>query len=147
MSIPNLLMDAYFKKYGFVSQQLKSYNDFILNGLQQIIDESEPIIITTDASKRSEGTTTKYEIIFGAVELHKPTIKEQDGTQSILEPNQARLRNLTYSTNMFCNIKVRITRTDSEGNDTVEEVFSKESLGSLPIMMKSKLCTLYNKKL
>ena len=134
------ILSAYFKKYGLVSQQIKSYNDFVLNGIQQVIDESESIIINTEDT-RNEGQV-KYEIKFGTIEINRPSINEKDGTQSILIPNHSRLRNLTYSGSLSCNIHITITRTDKDSNITVEHLTSKEVLGSIPIMVRSKLCML-----
>jgi intein/homing endonuclease len=135
------LIEAYFQKYGFVSQQIRSYNQFVLEGIQKVIDETEPIvIISEDDNKRNVGQT-KYEIVFGKIHIHKPSVKEQDGTQSILYPNQARLRNLTYSAPLYCDINIKITRPSGE----VEENVSKESLGYIPIMSRSVLCMLDGK--
>ena len=61
---PHNLIEAYFKKYGFVSQQIRSYNQFVMEGIQKVIDETEPIvIISEDENKRNVGQT-KYEIVF-----------------------------------------------------------------------------------
>lgn len=137
---PHKIVSAYFKKHGFVSQQIDSYNQFVLKGIQQVIDESEPIVIINNNEERNQGST-KYEIIFGSIHINQPSVKEQDGTQSLLYPNQARLRNLTYHAAVYCDIKIKITRPSGE----VEEAVSKESLGYIPIMVKSKLCMLNDK--
>lgn len=131
------ILNLYFSKYGFVSQQLKSYNDFALNGIQQVINESEPIIIT----HTNDNESTIYQIVFGKIELHRPSIKEQDGTYSILFPHQARLRNFTYSSPLYCHINVKITRPDN----TQDNFTCKEMLGYIPIMVGSKLCMSYGK--
>ncbi len=134
------LLSSYIAKNGFVSKiQIDSYNHFIDHGIQQIIDESDPIVINLN-NNRNDGTTV-YEIKFGRIELLKPIIKENDGTQSIIYPNQARTRNLSYMTGINCNINIKITRPDG----TVDSTVSKETLGYIPIMVRSKLCTLYNK--
>ena len=42
------LVDAFFDKYDLVDHHIKSYNDFVNNRIQKIIDISEPIIIEND---------------------------------------------------------------------------------------------------
>ena len=39
------LVDAFFDKYDLVDHHIKSYNDFINNGIQNIIDITEPITL------------------------------------------------------------------------------------------------------
>jgi DNA-directed RNA polymerase II subunit RPB2 len=150
-----LILDAYFKKYGFVSQQIKSYNNFIIHGIQQVVDESEPIILFSSAEGSTDvknvsnvanvandvtGTEsrTRYEIKFGSIEIQKPSFKETDGIQSIMYPNEVRLRRFTYSFPLYCNIHVKITRPSG----IIDEIVSKESIGYIPLMVRSKLCML-----
>ena len=42
------LVDAFFDKYDLVDHHIKSYNDFVNNRIQKIIDISEPIVIEND---------------------------------------------------------------------------------------------------
>ena len=51
-------------------------------------------------------------------------------------PNEARLRNLSYSSHIFCNILIEYKMLDDNGNETVEErVFENVNLGKIPIMI------------
>src|SRR5574343_67795 len=143
--ISQKLLESYINEFGFVSKiQLESYNHFIDYGIQQIIDETEHIIITLKNEHRTEEgkpSTTTYSIKFGKIEYLKPIIKENDGTQSLISPNQARIRNLAYMAGIMCNVIIKITRPDG----TVETTNSKENIGNIPIMVRSKLCTLYGR--
>jgi DNA-directed RNA polymerase beta subunit len=133
------ILDSYFNKNGFVSKiQIDSYNQFVTEGIQQIIDESEPIVIKLN---NGSDQVTTYEIKFGRVELTKPIIKENDGTQTLMYPNLARIRNLSYMAGINCLISTKITRAD--GTSDIRS--SKEIIGYIPIMVRSKLCTLYGK--
>ena len=42
------LVDSFFDKYDLVDHHIKSYNDFVNNRIQKIIDISEPIVIEND---------------------------------------------------------------------------------------------------
>lgn len=130
------IVESFFKENGFASDQIKSYEDFMLNGIQQIMNETEPIVIV-DENKRTN-TTIKYEITFGKVSFNKPVNKEEDGFQTIMYPYEVRLRDLTYSCPLYVDI---ITKT-TNSNGTVMIQKNNEILGLIPIMVKSKLCML-----
>ena len=56
-------------------------------------------------------------------------------------PNECRLRNLTYATNIFCDIDVDyIIRTT--GEKVVTKTYEKINIGKIPIMLQSKMCAL-----
>ena len=55
-------------------------------------------------------------------------------------PNIARLKGYTYSSSIFCNIGVKF---HDRINDTILiKNFEKINIGTIPIMIKSKLCIL-----
>ena len=54
-------------------------------------------------------------------------------------PNEARLRNLTYSAPLYVDIKKTTTR---EGADPIEESHLKTFIGKIPIMLRSTYCLL-----
>ena len=55
-------------------------------------------------------------------------------------PNEARLRDLTYKTCIFCNIGIKYIN-NSTGEVTVKN-HEKINIGCVPIMLHSKLCVL-----
>lgn len=132
------IIESYIKENGFINDQLKSYNNFVMNDIQQILNETEPIV-NIHENKRS-GTVTKYEITFGKIHYKRPMIKEKDGSQNVCRPNEARLRNLTYSVPLYAEVITKITPND--GTETITK--SDEILGNIPIMVRSKLCMLHN---
>ncbi len=85
------LVDAFFDEYQLVDHHLKSYNDFVDHRIQDIIDISEPIVL-------EQG---EYCVKTGKLEIRKPSITEADGSKSPIYPTEARLRNLTYSAQMY----------------------------------------------
>lgn len=135
------ILDSYFKSNGFVKQQIESYNEFVEHDIQKIIDETGPIEIRTDPSSR--GGEMVYTITFGQISLKKPVIREHDGTTTVLYPQEARNRSLTYHSALYCDISVKARKvsTDEETINT-----SREQLGFLPIMVHSKFCLLNQKK-
>lgn len=119
------LMKSFFAEEGLVKQHLESYNDFVENTLQQIIDEIGGITI--------EVPNHSYEIKFGSIEVGDPRVVEVDGTVREVYPREARIRNLTYSAPLYLEIML---------NDEGRETYEKVNIGDLPIMVKSKLCLL-----
>ena len=76
---------------------------------------------------------------FEQIYLSKPTHWEKDGSPVPLMPNEARLRNLTYSAPLY----VDITKTTQRGDeDPQEQQFPKVFIGKIPIMLRSTYCLL-----
>ncbi len=119
------LMKSFFEEEGLVKQHLDSYNDYVRNTLQQIIDEIRGITI--------EVPNHTYDIKFGAIELGEPRVVEVDGTNREVYPREARIRNLTYSAPLYLEIEL---------NDEGKETYDNVNIGDLPIMVKSSLCLL-----
>ena len=71
--------------------------------MQSIVEKSPPIELVAEQQFTSieEDIPTKYFIKFEQIYLSKPTHYEKDGSGSPLMPNEARLRNLTYSSMLF----------------------------------------------
>ena len=118
------LVDAFFDKYDLVDHHIKSYNDFVNNRIQNIIDITDPISL-------DDG---KYTLKTGKVRIEKPSNKEADGSRSEIDPTEARLRNLNYSADMYLEMAL-----NEEGEENpLEEVY----IGELPVMLKSDICHL-----
>jgi DNA-directed RNA polymerase II subunit RPB2 len=59
----------------------------------------------------------RYEIKIGQIYLSRPTVTEADGTVVPVFPQEARLRNLTYSAPLYIEMKHRVLvgREDPDG--------------------------------
>ncbi len=118
------LVNAFFDKYDLVDHHIKSYNDFVNNRIQKIIDITEPISLENG----------KYTLKTGKLSIKKPFTREADGSKSEIFPTEARLRNLNYSAHMYLEMAL-----NKEGEDNpLEEVY----IGELPVMLKSDICHL-----
>jgi hypothetical protein len=90
----------YFEQKGLVSQQLESFNEFTSNTMQEIVDETPPIVVRPEAQHRpgeelQDEAQREIRIKFGQIFMSKPLVTEADGETSTLFPKEARLRNLT----------------------------------------------------
>jgi len=121
------VIDSFFTEKKFVRQHLDSYNDFIDRGLQEVIDDMGKI--ETDV----EG----FYVQFGKVRVGVPEMKDADGSSRYILPFEARLRDLSYTIPILCEMIPVINGEKKE----VVEVY----IGELPIMVKSKICALTNR--
>ncbi|XP_024532582.1 DNA-directed RNA polymerase II subunit RPB2 [Selaginella moellendorffii] len=143
------VISAYFEEKGLVRQQLDSFDEFIQNTMQEIVDESSEIEIKPE-SQHNPGRNNEYsgettfKIKFGQIYLSKPMMTESDGETATLFPKAARLRNLTYSAPLYADIIKYVTRKGEDGEeDTEQEELPKVFIGKVPIMLRSSYCTLY----
>ncbi len=112
------------QKEDLIKHQLNSYNDFVNNVMQKIVDETGII----------ETRIPGLEIKFGKISLKRPDAKEIDSTVHRITPSDARLRNMTYAGKLVLEI--------IEVRDGVEKPPINAVIGEFPIMVKSDYCWL-----
>ena len=84
---------------------------FYENDIPNILKDLNPIKFSADMNKKSEEYEKNIEIYFGGLETDKiyygrPIIYENNKSK-ILYPNEARLRNITYSISIHVDIDVK----------------------------------------
>ena len=121
------LIDEFERERGFVKFQIESFNHFINAGIQNIINEIKEIKLSPEVGD--------VKLVFGKIMVSKPVVKEADGSSRQIFPNEARVRNLNYSAPLFIDIVPVI--------NGVQEKPERVHIGSLPIMVKSELCSTY----
>ncbi|RME80231.1 MAG: DNA-directed RNA polymerase subunit B [Methanobacteriota archaeon] len=119
------LIDLYFKDNSLVKQQLDSYNRFVEQGIQNIIDRVGTIKTNVEG----------FEIKLGKVRLEPPRFYEIKGGYRPILPSEARLRNLTYASPIFLEM-IPIH------NNVEKTIYDEVFIGELPVMVKSNLCYL-----
>ena len=155
------IIDTLFKK-SVVNHHIASYNDLIPTPdnpnsiMQQIVDstkvtdEDPPGVMTLDRTKtggkivrirfgRRKDESTISRTNSGTISIGKPLIKEATGATVQITPMEARLRDLSYLAPLY--LSVVIEECDDEGCTEKEE--EKIKIGDLPVMVKSKICTLH----
>ena len=141
------IIASFFDEKGLVRQQLDSFDEFIMNTMQEIVDEAAKIEVLPQQQHDptlQQQADVSYTIHFGQIYLSKPTWVEPDGSTSAMFPNEARLRNLTYASPLYMDL-TRTTRTvDADGvAEEEEELLPKIFVGNVPIMLRSFYCILY----
>ena len=144
------IIKSYYSKdhlLKLVNHQIESYNMFIEHQIKKTIDMFNPIHISSEQYYNTQMKKNGLELIitFGDFYLHRPQIHENNGAAKIMFPNDARLRNFTYSSNMTIdmNIKIIIRKGDDMSNvQLLYKKMEKVHIGKIPIMLKSNLCVL-----
>jgi len=126
-----VLMNAFFEEKGLVRQHLDSYNRFIKETLQEIVNEVGEIVPEIPT----------FKVRLGRIVVKAPEVVEADGSKKSVYPMEARIRNLTYSAPI--QLEMIPVNIDSQGIEMEgEAVFVY--IGRMPIMLRSERCLLYN---
>ncbi|GMR39902.1 hypothetical protein PMAYCL1PPCAC_10097, partial [Pristionchus mayeri] len=138
-----VVISAYFDEKGLVRQQLDSFDEFIQMNVQRIVEDSPPVELQSEVQHYAGDleNPTKFILKFEQIYLSKPTHWEKDGAPTPMMPNEARLRNLTYSSPLYVDItKQRL----KDGEQPSERKYEKVFVGKIPIMLRSSYCMLSN---
>ena len=142
------VVDNYFSTtpYFLTKHHLDSYNDFVSN---KVLNTIKVLNNSFTVIKNENSTLNEIEVHIGGADgkdvfINKATIVE-NGEARLLYPNEARLRDMTYQSELFANVHVVIRQTPTGQNTKVyERVFKNVKIGAIPIMLNSKLCVLHD---
>jgi DNA-directed RNA polymerase II subunit RPB2 len=141
------IYDNYFSGSNRLTQHhIDSYNHFITNIIPKMIRDYNPIIVKANYNSSQGKYMDEYHITFGDVSIGKPSIKETDGRTKLMYPNEARLRHLTYSADLYVDIYQKSIRYSTVLTEPpiIKEypAIKKESLNRLPSILKGMTCPL-----
>ena len=137
---------CFFNKQGpqkLTEHQIESYEDFIRNKIPLIITSNPPIIVWHEQDPISKKYKYEFRLSFENVSYLKPRIQEATGRIKPMFPQEARIRNFTYSAQMFVDVRFITRSYYGENLGKFEEqvrVFEGISLGKIPVMLGSSLC-------
>lgn len=124
-------MDGFLKAFkndvGFVRFQIDSYNDFLDNKLQKIVNEIGEI-------KPEVPEIGDLTIKFDKVTIGKPCVKEAEGSIREIMPTEARLRDFSYTAPVYIEVTPIVNKVEQEPVNVL--------LAEMPVMLKSKICPL-----
>lgn len=140
------VIESYFQdhKYPFTKHHIDSFREFIRTYIPDTIKTYNPITMIkyTDAKELQ----LQVEVFVGGedssrIYIDRPIMHDSTGTQMLLTPQEARLRNLTYQTNIYADLVVKFTQ--EEGAEPTTKLFERVLLGAIPIMVHSDACMLH----
>lgn len=132
------IMEKYFDQNGPVYHQFESF-EYMLNTLiQKIVEETPSINI--------EIKNIKYKATFGQIYIEHASFIDETHTARRLFPQEARLRDLTYDSPVYVDIKEEFWELDEKTNTfekTNDIEHKKILLMKMPMMVRSSKCNLY----
>ncbi len=148
--MPWSIIESYFDGQHLtrcIRHQLESYNHFVNHEIQKTIDMFNPVTVHSehDYNKEFDKYTLEMVITFSNFHIYRPQIHENNGATKLMFPQEARLRNFTYSSSMTVDLNVKIIRYFGDNlsqSETFHKTLPKIHIGKLPIMVKSDICVL-----
>lgn len=138
------LIHSYFNQgnqNSLLSHQIDSFNDFIRHGINQVIQQTNPVKVYYDDEENER--QIDVDVTFGDITLTKPTIHENNGSTTPMLPNVARLRRFTYGSPIYIDITFSINVREKDGPvQTYEKKMKDINIGKVPIMIRSDFCLL-----
>ena len=151
---PWTLINSYFKHSHLeqlVRHQIESYNDFIERQIPDTINMFNPVTITSehDYDKASDKYRLEILISFENFGIYRPQIHENNGATKLMFPQEARLRNFTYASNMTVTMNIKYIIRSGENLQDIQTIYKtlpNIHIGKIPIMLRSNVCVLNHYK-
>ncbi len=131
---------SYINTYGLVRHQIESFNHFLEVLVPLIVQENSDVTTSSPCGKYT------WHVQWTNVVVMTPTVKESSGFERPLTPDAARLRSLTYSSNIVCDmVHDKFDESVSPPRHIYRRVYKETSLARIPIMLGSSACVLRDK--
>jgi DNA-directed RNA polymerase II subunit RPB2 len=129
-----------------VKHQIDSFESFMSTGIDQVIQSYSPIEVSEGPYDES-GPSVWYSVTPSNVSVSRCVTHDKFGKPSVLVPNDARLRNLTYGSTLTLDLEVQSQhRSESGGTVTAKKRIEGVVIGSVPIMVGTRYCTLRDRR-
>jgi DNA-directed RNA polymerase subunit B" len=125
----------YFSRDRLAEHHFRSFNAFLDRGMQRVVDEKETI--DTDIGDKEGQEPVRVDL--ADVRVETPRVREADGSEELLYPQEARLRNITYSAPVFMEMEI-VRGGDEEPEQVVDSAETK--IGRMPVMVGSDKCNI-----
>ena len=146
---PFTILQSYFEGKPLermVRHQIESYNHFVNYQMQRTIEMFNPIVIKSENDFIAE--TGEYGLVvhlsMSNLQFYSPQIHENNGATKLMMPQEARLRNFTYSSSTVIDLNIKYTVRDTDNQvRTIERNIPQVKLCNFPVMLKSSICVLH----
>jgi len=140
-------IQSYFKQNkggSLTNHQLESFNDFMLNKLEEIINGFNTIEVYHKFSNELDDFEYNVEIVVTNPVITKPTIYEKNGSTKVMTPNEARQRNFSYSSSLYVDFQIKSIWCEENVRKCSKKIIKNINIGKIPIMIGSEYCVLNN---
>lgn len=118
---PYDIIEKYINTYGLIRHQFDTFHDFLLHGIQTVIND-EPNIYTSD----------NKDVVFSNIRFKTPRTMSNANSDILLTPSMAREQSINYDFDVIADV-------DFENTKHTIVLFS------MPAMVGSMVCNLYGK--
>ena len=126
---------SYCTEHGLVRHQIESFDHFLQVLLPLIVQENSDVTATS-------GSYT-WHVQWTNCVVMPPTVKESTGFERPLTPDAARLRSLTYSSNVVVDmVHDKFDESVTPPRHIYRKVYKETVLARIPIMLGSSACVL-----
>ena len=129
-----------------VKHHIDSWNDLISEQLPKLFQQYNPIKVYHGFNEDMNKYNTEVRLYFSNVRYSRAIIHENNGSTKPMYPVDARLRNLTYSSSLYIDIRIEVTTFSGDALQLIErqerKILNVNIGGKLPIMIMSSLCQL-----
>ena len=122
---------SYFQTHGHDHHQIRGWEHFLKTILQQIIQEQGFLILDT----QKNGTKEHHEVSIGHVTVWPPTVKESNGEERRITPNEARIRGLSLTNAVTCEVTHTIRNVDAPNDPPRVRRYNDLLLVNIPAMV------------
>lgn len=140
------------KKQGLIEHHIESINKFMDSGIKQIMINNFKIQVELNNERdntEEDKSIAKFKMVANITDVkitHPGTVNYDTQRQEILFPGDAHRKDLTYSSPLYIDAEIICTAIKHDGTILEKKDYLKDHrLGSIPIMVGSKLCNTYNK--
>lgn len=134
-SLERRIVRTYMRDVSIATHQLESYNHMINYGIQKVMDDFPPIVLSKGRNK--------YVVEFGQTYMESPCIVEEDRQVRYITPKEARDRDLFYDGTLMVDILERTI--NPEGELVEEKRHTRYPIAKIPVMIGSVKCNLYGR--
>lgn len=140
---------ASYQKYGVAHHHLSSFHHLTTSGIKQIMEDYfrinvEHKIVASESKINADINKIYVDITFTNVSMHKPMISTSQGMVPAY-PNKILNDGGTYEGALYITINIVMKIIYNDGHEeTKTEIIKDRNVGSIPIMVGSKMCNLYN---
>lgn len=119
------ILQNYFKEKGIVRHQVDTFNDYLNNGIQRVVNETSLDINNGES---------KYSLSFGEIWIPSPYEDEKPKF-----PQQCRENDSTYDSPIHVDV---IEKIEIDGQEPEINIYRRVIIGRTPIMLRSDKCNL-----
>ena len=140
----NVIANYFEQNHGLqlIKHVINSYDDFISNKIEQIIEGFNPIQVNYNYIPDKDIYEYQININVKNPEISKPIIFEKDGSSKIMTPQEARQRNFYYAGILYIDLFIEVLYIVNDLVVHKTKIIKKVNIGKIPIMVRSRYCIL-----